>query len=100
MTQPQTQATAQFGLGTRRGIHFKPLIDGIEELTQQVSAKIEAIRRSNGDGVAGGNKEISIAEMFELQMSMNKLTQFSEMSTGVLSGMNSAINTMAHNLKG
>ena len=41
-----------------------------------------------------------IADMFDLQMSMTKLNQFSEMSTSVVSAMNTAINTMAHNVKG
>ncbi len=43
---------------------------------------------------------ISIGDMFEMQMLMNHLSQLSEMSTAVVSASNSAINTMARNLKG
>jgi hypothetical protein len=43
---------------------------------------------------------MSIADMFDLQMAMNKLQQFSEMSTSVLSAMNGSINSMARNVKG
>lgn len=43
---------------------------------------------------------ISIGDMFEMQMLMNHLSQLSEMSTAVVSASNSAISTMARNVKG
>ncbi len=42
---------------------------------------------------------ISISAMFEMQMQMNKLSQMSEMSTSVVSASNSAIASMARNVK-
>jgi hypothetical protein len=90
-TQPQITA------GSRKGVQFQPLIDGIEALTQQVMERIDAIRKRSGEG---DGKEMSIADMFDLQMAMNKLQQFSEMSTSVLSAMNGSINSMARNVKG
>jgi len=42
---------------------------------------------------------ISIVQMFELQMRMNKLAQLSEMSANVLSSANQSINTMARGIK-
>jgi hypothetical protein len=43
---------------------------------------------------------ISIADMFEMQMLMNHLSQLSEMSTSVVSASNTAISSMARNVKG
>jgi hypothetical protein len=43
---------------------------------------------------------ISILDMFEMQMLMNHLSQISEMATGVVSAANSAIASMARNVKG
>lgn len=41
---------------------------------------------------------ISIGDMFEMQMLMNHLSQLSEMSAGVVSASNTAINSMASKL--
>ncbi len=98
MSSAQVEVPGPQGVGSKKGIHFKPLIDGIEALTKQVVAKIDAIRSKSGE--VGGDQEMSIADMFDLQMSMTKLNQFSEMSTSVVSAMNTAINTMAHNVIG
>ena len=43
---------------------------------------------------------ISIADMFEMQMLMNHLSQLSEMTTSVVSASNTAIASMARNVKG
>jgi hypothetical protein len=42
---------------------------------------------------------ISIGDMFEMQMLMNHLSQLSEMSTNVVSSANTAISSMARNVK-
>jgi hypothetical protein len=42
---------------------------------------------------------IAISDMFALQMQMNKLSQMSEMSHGIVSATNSAISSMARNIK-
>lgn len=43
---------------------------------------------------------ISIGDMFEMQMLMNHLSQLSEMATNVVSAANTAIMSMARNVKG
>lgn len=43
---------------------------------------------------------ISIADMFDMQMLMNHLSQLSEMSSSVVSASNSAIQSMSRNVKG
>jgi hypothetical protein len=77
---------------TKTGVDFTVLVDEIERLTQQAKSKIGNIR-SKGSAM-------SIGDMFDLQMAMNKLQQFSEMSTSVISAMNTSINSMARNVKG
>jgi hypothetical protein len=78
---------------TQKGaIDFKVLVDEIEQLTAMAKSKIAAIR-SKGSAM-------SIGDMFDLQMAMNKLQQFSEMSTSVISAMNTSIGSMARNVKG
>ena len=64
----------------------------INEATAQVQQQLERMR-AKGDA-------INISDMFELQMSMNKLSQLSEMSAGIVSATNSAIASMARNVKG
>ena len=77
---------------TKGAVAFKVLVDEIEQLTAMAQSKIAAIR-SKGSAM-------SIGDMFDLQMAMNKLQQFSEMSTSVISAMNTSINSMARNVKG
>ena len=78
-------------LSDRKGMTFSVLVDMIEDLTQIAKSKIAMIRSKKS--------AMSIADMFDLQMAMNKLSQFSEMSTSIISAMNSALTSMARNLK-
>lgn len=86
-----TQAQTKF-LADKQGVSFSVLVDEIERLTQVTKSKIAQIRSKRS--------AMSIADMFDLQMAMNKLTQFSEMSTSVISAMNSSISTLNRNIKG
>lgn len=79
-------------LTVKGAVDFKVLVEEIERLTQLAKSKIATIR-SKGSAM-------SIGDMFDLQMAMNKLQQFSEMSTSVISAMNTSINSMARNIKG
>lgn len=81
-----------FATTAKTGVEFRVLIDQIEQLTQQAKSKIGNIR-------ARGSA-MSIGDMFDLQMAMNKLQQFSELSTAVIATMNSSINSMSRNIKG
>jgi len=84
--------STDFGKTAKSGVEFRVLIDQIEQLTQQAKSKIGNIRQKGS--------AMSIGDMFDLQMAMNKLQQFSELSTSVIASMNSSVNTMARNLKG
>jgi Family of unknown function (DUF5407) len=63
----------------------------IDAATRVVKAKLELLK-SGGDTV-------DISKMFEMQLLMNKFSQLTELSTSVISASNSAIATMARNVK-
>ena len=67
---------------------FKVLSDAV------VSAKTKLLEIKNR------RSAISIGDMFEMQMLMNHLSQLSEMSTNIVAASNTAISSMARNLKG
>lgn len=68
------------------------LLDIVNTATVDARTKIDDIQ-ARGD-------EISIGDMFDMQMIMNRLAQLSEMSTSVVNASNTAINSMARNVKG
>lgn len=74
------------------GFGVEALFRAVEAATISAQTKLKTIgqRRS----------AISILDMFEMQMLMNHLSQISEMSTSVVSSANSAISSMARNVKG
>lgn len=76
---------------SRGGVEIKPLFDAVTQATEDVKSKLKILQSK------GSN--ISIADMFEMQMLMNRLSQLSEMSTSVVSASNSAISSMARNVK-
>ncbi len=73
------------------GIQFDFLKGVVNEATQQVKTKLQKIQSNKS--------AISIGDMFEMQMLMNHLAQLSEMSTSVMSASNSAVSSMARNVK-
>ena len=73
------------------GIQFDFLKGVVNDATQQVKKKLEEIKNNKS--------AISIGSMFEMQMLMNHLSQLSEMSTSVISSMNSSVSSMARNVK-
>lgn len=74
------------------GLQFSALVSTINDLTAVAKSKIAVIRSKKS--------AMSIADMFDLQMAMNKLSQFSEMSTSIISAMNTSVNSIARNMKG
>jgi hypothetical protein len=89
---PWSGITAQTSwLGQKSGVTFSVLVDELERLTQVAKSKIAQIRSKRS--------AMSIADMFDLQMAMNKLSQFSEMSTSVVQAMQSACMSMTRGIK-
>ena len=76
---------------SRIGIVFGDLARAIDNLSSVAKSKIASIQAKGS--------AMSIGDMFDLQMIMNKLSQFSEMSTSIMSAMNTAINSLSRNIK-
>jgi hypothetical protein len=67
------------------------LIGGVDDLEKAATDRLDVLKTSNA---------ISIGDMFEMQLLMNDLSQMSEMTTSVVSASNSAVKSMAQNLRG
>jgi len=80
------------GTGIQSGFGVQTLFAVVNNAT--VSAKTKLLEIQNR------RSAISIGDMFEMQMLMNHLTQLSEMANSVVSASNSAIASMARNVKG
>jgi Family of unknown function (DUF5407) len=83
---PEAEAAA-----AASGFKYEDLYETVNAATAKVKAKMDEIR--------GRKDNISVVEMFEMQMLMNHLSQLSEMSTSVMSASNSAISSLARNVK-
>lgn len=79
------------GRNTQSGFNVQTLFSVINDATVSAKTKLSAIKSQRS--------AISIGDMFEMQMLMNHLSQLSEMATSVVSASNSAISSMARNLK-
>jgi len=73
------------------GFNVQSLFQIINYATLSAKAKLVEIQSRRS--------AISIGDMFEMQMLMNHLSQLSEMSTAVVSASNTAILSMARNVK-
>lgn len=76
----------------REGFNMEELIEIVTNATISAKTKLQDIKARRS--------AISIGDMFEMQMLMNHLSQLSEMSTAVVNASNSAIVSMARNVKG
>jgi hypothetical protein len=86
-----TDLTRFTGTNVQSGFSVKTLFAIINNATVSAKAKLSSIKSRRS--------AISIGDMFEMQMLMNHLSQLSEMATSVVSASNSAIASMARNLK-
>lgn len=79
------------GSNSQDGFVVGDLFKLVNEATVSARTKLQVIRSKRS--------AVSIADMFEMQMLMNHLSQLSEMSTNVISASNAAIQSMARNVK-
>jgi len=77
--------------GERVGFKVDDMFSIVNDATKAVKTKMDALK--------GKGSNVSITEMFEMQMLMNRLSQLSGMSTSVMSASNTAIASMARNVK-
>lgn len=95
MSSTLTQANSPIvfaGSNVQSGFSVQVLFQLLNTATVSAKAKLEEIQKQRS--------AISIGDMFEMQMLMNHLSQLSEMATAVVSASNTAINSMARNVKG
>jgi hypothetical protein len=76
-------------------IDFEPLVNGIAKLSVEVAKRIDAMREESSKSPG-----MNVVKMFELQIALSELENTSTMSTSLVSALNSAIGSMARNLKG
>lgn len=78
-----------FGKGSGTSFDFAKMLDIVRARTLAVNKKLENL---------GPGDTFDIAEMFEMQLLMNKLSQLTEMAGGVMAAAHSATQTMARNI--
>lgn len=75
----------------QEGFKVDFLLSVVNDATISAKKKLEQMKMKRSS--------ISIADMFDMQMLMNHLSQLSEMSTSIVSASNTAISSMARNVK-
>ena len=80
-----------WGSTNGKGISVEYMFKFVSDQTDVVNQKLESIRNSG--------ETISITDRFEMQMKMNRLSQYSEMATSVVSAAGGAIQSIARNVK-
>lgn len=80
-------------MADREVIRTDALVDMLQDATKVVKEKLIELQKRAKDG-------ISIPDMFDMQMMMNKLAQLSEMCTSVVAASNTSLMSMARNIKG
>jgi hypothetical protein len=85
------QVDPAFMQNREEGFSLTSLLRLVNSATVSAKAKL--------DQMQARKSSISIADMFDMQMLMNHLSQLSEMSTSVVSAANSSVQSMARNVK-
>ena len=75
----------------RQALDFASMIDIVEAQHKVVQDKM--------DGIKERKESVSIGDMFEMQMLMNKLNQLAEMSANLMSATHSATLSFARNVR-
>ncbi len=75
--------------GDGSGFDFKKLIDEVGKYSQSVQDMIATMGSSAARSAGSGG--IDITAMFNLQLAMNKLSQFAEAVTNIMQAQNSTI---------
>jgi len=98
MSTPNSNTSVGGGSGggmqggvVREGFKIDFLTSIVSDATVSAKRKLEILKARRSS--------ISIADMFDMQMLMNHLSQLSEMSTSVVAASNTAIGSMARNVK-
>lgn len=77
---------------SRSEINFRDLSTCVNEMTDQAKEQMAKMKEKKDS--------MSINDMFELQMIMNKLSQIAETNSAVMTALHSAISQSARAIKG
>jgi hypothetical protein len=101
-TPPDVPSTALAGASTEPESVLASTYEdfgSVQHLIAAIKAKVLDIQKKL-EVIDANHENISIADIFEMQMLMNRLSQISEATSSILSAANSAIASMARNVKG
>ncbi len=73
-------------------------VEEVDKQIEEINRALADVRRRM-DALRTESDSISVADMFEMQMLMNHLSQMSEMSTSIVAASNAAIMAMSRNVK-
>ncbi len=91
-SSPSTNVTQVWNSGNeQRGIPVGLLFSYVADQTDIVNQKLATLKSAGSS--------LSITDMFEMQMKMNRLSQISEMSTAIVSAASGSITSIARNVK-
>ncbi len=76
-----------------------PLAFSTEDLWATITAETDAAKAQLA-AIQAKLEAVSVADMFEMQTLMNRLSELSEMSSAIVSAANSALSSMERNVKG
>ena len=79
---------------TNEALEIKPLVDSINTATKNVKEKLKKLQDNQDNG------EMNIADMFNMQYTMNSLSQLTELITNFTATAHQATSQVARNLKG
>jgi hypothetical protein len=79
------------GTYVEQGFSVDKLLKTVNDLTVSAKSKIDLMRARRSS--------ISIPDMLDMQMLMNRLSQLTEMTTSVISSANSSIMSIARSIK-
>lgn len=77
---------------SEKGIDIKALQQSIRNAESLVIEKLEAVKSRSSE-------KMDVGDLFDIQWTMNKFSQFSEMASAVLAGAHQAISAMTRNIK-
>jgi hypothetical protein len=92
LASTSTNPESELASSDQRFASVQHLFATSEAATLTVQKKFESL--------IANREEVNVQQMFEMQMLMNQLSQLLDMSAAIVSATNSAILSMARNLKG
>lgn len=85
------------GMGWGQGPKQEIITFGV--LTQRID-ELSMLVRSMVSNIQTKKSAMTIADMFDVQAAMNKLSQFTEAASSIIAGLNTVCQSVSRNIKG